>query len=139
MAIFLMTGRVGTITGTVIFPALINYGCLPPFLVIGAVLSGNYVFLLTSCCVPFKAGYAAGTVLRLCSSHIRGGTQRCALSCLKIENNLFSRVTIEIRTHYFCHLWENKLNFNGLSHLLWQHLVILNHLNDDEFSYLFQK
>ncbi|CAH2085953.1 unnamed protein product [Euphydryas editha] len=39
MAIFLMTGRVGTILGTVIFPALINFGCLPPFITISAVLS----------------------------------------------------------------------------------------------------
>ncbi|CAH0724053.1 unnamed protein product, partial [Brenthis ino] len=39
MAIFLMTGRVGTILGTVIFPALIDYGCLPPFMVIGGVLT----------------------------------------------------------------------------------------------------
>lgn len=41
MSMFLMCGRVGTITGTVIFPALIDYGCLPPFLTIGAVLTGN--------------------------------------------------------------------------------------------------
>ncbi|CAB3235115.1 unnamed protein product [Arctia plantaginis] len=38
MSTFLMSGRAGTITGTVIFPALIDYGCLPPFLTIGAVL-----------------------------------------------------------------------------------------------------
>nr|XP_026498424.1 synaptic vesicle glycoprotein 2A-like [Vanessa tameamea] len=39
MATFLMSGRVGTILGTVIFPALIDFGCLPPFITIGAVLS----------------------------------------------------------------------------------------------------
>ncbi|XP_045449325.1 synaptic vesicle glycoprotein 2B-like [Melitaea cinxia] len=39
MALFLMTGRIGTILGTVIFPALINFGCLPPFIAISAVLS----------------------------------------------------------------------------------------------------
>ncbi|XP_075975758.1 synaptic vesicle glycoprotein 2C-like [Anticarsia gemmatalis] len=39
MSTFLMCGRLGTITGTVIFPALIEYGCLPPFLTIGAVLT----------------------------------------------------------------------------------------------------
>ncbi|CAH2040091.1 unnamed protein product, partial [Iphiclides podalirius] len=39
MATFLMSGRLGTITGTVIFPALVNYGCLPPFFTIAAVLA----------------------------------------------------------------------------------------------------
>ncbi|PZC75841.1 hypothetical protein B5X24_HaOG205585 [Helicoverpa armigera] len=39
MATFLMSGRLGTITGTVIFPALIDYGCLPPFITIGSVLA----------------------------------------------------------------------------------------------------
>ncbi|KAM3956181.1 synaptic vesicle glycoprotein 2C [Aphomia sociella] len=38
MATFLMWGRLGTITGTVAFPALIEYGCLPPFITIAAVL-----------------------------------------------------------------------------------------------------
>ncbi|XP_041988941.1 synaptic vesicle glycoprotein 2A-like isoform X2 [Aricia agestis] len=38
MATFLMCGRLGTISGTVIFPALIDYGCLPPFIVVGVVL-----------------------------------------------------------------------------------------------------
>ena len=41
MATFLMSGRLGTITGTVIFPALIDYGCLPPFITIGIVLAGK--------------------------------------------------------------------------------------------------
>ncbi|CAG5034015.1 unnamed protein product [Parnassius apollo] len=39
MATFLMSGRLGTITGTVIFPALIDYGCLPPFITIATVLA----------------------------------------------------------------------------------------------------
>ncbi|KPJ06068.1 hypothetical protein RR48_14510 [Papilio machaon] len=39
MATFLMSGRLGTIAGTVIFPALIEYGCLPPFITIAAVLA----------------------------------------------------------------------------------------------------
>ncbi|XP_013137783.1 PREDICTED: synaptic vesicle glycoprotein 2A-like [Papilio polytes] len=39
MATFLMSGRLGTIAGTVIFPALIDYGCLPPFITIAAVLA----------------------------------------------------------------------------------------------------
>lgn len=39
MATFLMCGRLGTITGTVIFPALMEYGCLPPFITIGLVLA----------------------------------------------------------------------------------------------------
>ncbi|XP_023944576.1 synaptic vesicle glycoprotein 2B-like [Bicyclus anynana] len=38
MATFLMTGRVGTIMGTVIFPALMEFGCLPPFMTIAVVL-----------------------------------------------------------------------------------------------------
>ncbi|CAK1543749.1 unnamed protein product [Leptosia nina] len=38
MATFLMCGRLGTISGTVAFPALIDYGCLPPFFTIAAVL-----------------------------------------------------------------------------------------------------
>ncbi|CAD0244634.1 unnamed protein product [Spodoptera exigua] len=48
MATFLMCGRLGTITGTVIFPALIDYGCLPPFITIGSVLTvcGLACFLL---------------------------------------------------------------------------------------------
>ncbi|KAJ8724671.1 hypothetical protein PYW08_016145 [Mythimna loreyi] len=48
MSTFLMSGRLGTITGTVIFPALINYGCLPPFITIGSVLAvcGLACFLL---------------------------------------------------------------------------------------------
>ncbi|KAJ8718773.1 hypothetical protein PYW07_016329 [Mythimna separata] len=48
MSTFLMSGRLGTITGTVIFPALINYGCLPPFITIGSVLAvcGSACFLL---------------------------------------------------------------------------------------------
>ncbi|KAI5635172.1 sugar transporter domain-containing protein [Phthorimaea operculella] len=39
MATFLMCGRFGTITGTVAFPALIDYGCYPPFITISAVLA----------------------------------------------------------------------------------------------------
>ncbi|XP_068623516.1 synaptic vesicle glycoprotein 2A-like [Battus philenor] len=39
MAIFLMCGRLGTIAGTVIFPALIDFGCLPPFITIATVLA----------------------------------------------------------------------------------------------------
>ncbi|XP_038220267.1 synaptic vesicle glycoprotein 2A-like [Zerene cesonia] len=39
MATFLMFGRLGTITGTITFPALIDYGCLPPFFTIAAVLT----------------------------------------------------------------------------------------------------
>ncbi|XP_050678013.1 synaptic vesicle glycoprotein 2A-like isoform X2 [Leptidea sinapis] len=39
MSIFLMMGRVGTVTGTVTFPALIAYGCLPPFFTIAGVLA----------------------------------------------------------------------------------------------------
>ncbi|XP_045496971.1 synaptic vesicle glycoprotein 2A-like isoform X2 [Colias croceus] len=39
MATFLMCGRLGTISGTVAFPALIDYGCLPPFFTISAVLT----------------------------------------------------------------------------------------------------
>ncbi|XP_073952770.1 synaptic vesicle glycoprotein 2C-like isoform X2 [Choristoneura fumiferana] len=39
MATFLMMGRIGTITGTVTFPALIDFGCLPPFITIAAVLA----------------------------------------------------------------------------------------------------
>ncbi|XP_013166756.1 PREDICTED: synaptic vesicle glycoprotein 2A-like [Papilio xuthus] len=39
MATFLMSGRLGTIAGTVIFPALVDYGCLPPFITIAAVLA----------------------------------------------------------------------------------------------------
>ncbi|KAJ0177529.1 hypothetical protein K1T71_006402 [Dendrolimus kikuchii] len=38
MATFLMCGRLGTISGTVAFPALMQYGCYPPFVTIGAVL-----------------------------------------------------------------------------------------------------
>ncbi|XP_013190386.2 synaptic vesicle glycoprotein 2C-like [Amyelois transitella] len=38
LATFLMCGRVGTIMGTVAFPALMQYGCLPPFITIAAVL-----------------------------------------------------------------------------------------------------
>ncbi|XP_028039495.1 synaptic vesicle glycoprotein 2A-like isoform X2 [Bombyx mandarina] len=38
MATFLMCGRLGTITGAVAFPALIEYGCIPPFITIAAVL-----------------------------------------------------------------------------------------------------
>ncbi|CAF4818262.1 unnamed protein product [Pieris macdunnoughi] len=38
MATFLMCGRLGTITGTIAFPALIDYGCLPPFFTIATVL-----------------------------------------------------------------------------------------------------
>ncbi|KAL0831723.1 hypothetical protein ABMA28_001266 [Loxostege sticticalis] len=49
MATFLMFGRLGTITGTVIFPALISYGCLPPFITIAAVLC---VCGLTCCMLP---------------------------------------------------------------------------------------
>lgn len=44
MALFLMTGRIGTILGTVIFPALINFGCLPPFIAISAVLSRELLY-----------------------------------------------------------------------------------------------
>lgn len=39
LSTFLMCGRLGTITGTVTFPALIDYGCLPPFITIAAVLA----------------------------------------------------------------------------------------------------
>ncbi|XP_026759680.1 synaptic vesicle glycoprotein 2C-like [Galleria mellonella] len=39
MATFLMCGRMGTIGGTVTFPALIQYGCFPPFITIAAVLA----------------------------------------------------------------------------------------------------
>ncbi|XP_026727106.1 synaptic vesicle glycoprotein 2A-like [Trichoplusia ni] len=48
MATVLMSGRLGTITGTVIFPALIDYGCLPPFITIGSVLAvcGTACFLV---------------------------------------------------------------------------------------------
>ncbi|XP_072929448.1 synaptic vesicle glycoprotein 2C-like [Epargyreus clarus] len=38
LATFLMTGRLGTVSGTVIFPALIDYGCWPPFITIALVL-----------------------------------------------------------------------------------------------------
>lgn len=38
MATFLMCGRLGTITGTIAFPALLEYGCYPPFITIGVVL-----------------------------------------------------------------------------------------------------
>ncbi|XP_053605411.1 synaptic vesicle glycoprotein 2A-like [Plodia interpunctella] len=38
LATFLMCGRVGTILGTITFPALIKFGCLPPFITIAAVL-----------------------------------------------------------------------------------------------------
>ncbi|CAG9580236.1 unnamed protein product [Danaus chrysippus] len=38
MAVFLMMGRMGTISGTIIFPVLIDFGCLPPFLTIAAAL-----------------------------------------------------------------------------------------------------
>ncbi|RVE42012.1 hypothetical protein evm_013340 [Chilo suppressalis] len=38
MATFLMCGRLGTIAGTVTFPALITFGCWPPFITIAAVL-----------------------------------------------------------------------------------------------------
>ncbi|CAG9787501.1 unnamed protein product [Diatraea saccharalis] len=38
MATFLMCGRLGTIVGTVAFPALITFGCWPPFITIAAVL-----------------------------------------------------------------------------------------------------
>ncbi|XP_063635472.1 synaptic vesicle glycoprotein 2B-like isoform X1 [Cydia splendana] len=48
MATFLMMGRMGTITGTVTFPALIDFGCLPPFITICTVLAvcGVACFLL---------------------------------------------------------------------------------------------
>ncbi|XP_059054633.1 synaptic vesicle glycoprotein 2A-like [Achroia grisella] len=39
MATYLMSGRLGTISGTIAFPALVEYGCLPPFLTIAAVLA----------------------------------------------------------------------------------------------------
>ncbi|XP_045767120.1 synaptic vesicle glycoprotein 2B-like [Maniola jurtina] len=38
LATFLMNGRLGTIMGTVIFPALMDFGCLPPFITIAVVL-----------------------------------------------------------------------------------------------------
>ncbi|XP_063826963.1 synaptic vesicle glycoprotein 2A-like [Ostrinia nubilalis] len=44
MATFLMSGRLGTIAGTVIFPALVTYGCWPPFITIAAVLGGKQQF-----------------------------------------------------------------------------------------------
>ncbi|XP_049870515.1 synaptic vesicle glycoprotein 2C-like [Pectinophora gossypiella] len=48
MATFLMCGRLGTISGTVAFPALISYGCYPPFITIACVLTacGLACFLL---------------------------------------------------------------------------------------------
>ncbi|XP_026330167.1 synaptic vesicle glycoprotein 2C-like [Hyposmocoma kahamanoa] len=39
MVTFLMCGRLGTIAGTVAFPALIGFGCFPPFITITAVLA----------------------------------------------------------------------------------------------------
>ncbi|KAL4711603.1 hypothetical protein ACJJTC_003620 [Scirpophaga incertulas] len=39
MATFLMSGRFGTIAGAVTFPALVVYGCMPPFITIGTVLA----------------------------------------------------------------------------------------------------
>ncbi|XP_037296767.1 synaptic vesicle glycoprotein 2C isoform X2 [Manduca sexta] len=39
MATFFMCGRVGTVIGTIVFPALISYGCIPPFATIAAVLA----------------------------------------------------------------------------------------------------
>lgn len=41
MATFLMCGRMGTISGTVIFPALMKYGCFPPFITIASVIAGE--------------------------------------------------------------------------------------------------
>lgn len=41
LATFLMTGRLGTISGTITFPALMAYGCVPPFVTIAAVLGGK--------------------------------------------------------------------------------------------------
>ncbi|CAG9120618.1 unnamed protein product [Plutella xylostella] len=38
LAIYLMTGRMGTILGTVAFPALMDFGCYPPFIAISGVL-----------------------------------------------------------------------------------------------------
>ncbi|XP_072949773.1 synaptic vesicle glycoprotein 2A-like [Epargyreus clarus] len=48
LATFLMTGRIGTVSGSVIFAALIDYGCYPPFLTIALVLAvtGVACFLL---------------------------------------------------------------------------------------------
>lgn len=41
LATFLMCGRMGTILGTVAFPALMDFGCLPPFFAISTVLMGR--------------------------------------------------------------------------------------------------
>ncbi|GBP59831.1 Synaptic vesicle glycoprotein 2C [Eumeta japonica] len=38
LATFLMSGRMGTIIGTVAFPALLSFGCFPPFIVISTIL-----------------------------------------------------------------------------------------------------
>lgn len=37
MSTFMMAGRFGTISGNLIFPALLSISCFPPFLTIGGV------------------------------------------------------------------------------------------------------
>jgi MFS family permease len=42
VSLTMMFGRLGAMIGNVLFPHLIELGCMPPFLMIGAVVIGNF-------------------------------------------------------------------------------------------------
>ena len=41
VSLSMMFGRMGSIAGNVLFPVLMSFGCIPPFVMVGAVMFGK--------------------------------------------------------------------------------------------------